>query len=759
MKRFWQKAIIAWIILLPLLLSAQDNPVSLNDITSSLILEINIEGNNRIQEELIRSLLAFDIGDILTTKESSKTIQNLYNLEVFDDVSISASSQKKGIVVTVHLKELPVIRRIKFKGNKKLSDKKLQELITLETGNYYAKFRQPEIKSQIMEEYKKKNYHYAQITINDELDEKNNLVDLTINIEEGEKIVVRKISIHGNREIKDKKLLSRMKVKKAGFFRTGKLDEEKFQEDLNDIISYYTRNGYIDAHILSHEMKLTPKGFHIDIYLFEGTSYTFGDVYFTGNTVFTNEELRANFKFKENAVFNKEKFDAQMGGVSSMYYEEGYIYSVINPKQVKRGSQVDFKVSITENTRAKIHKIHLRGNRSTKEKVIRRQLMIAPGDYFQQSRVRATLSNIYNTGFFEPDLYPDYQVINRNGDIDLVINMNDKISGSANGGIALNSQDGIVGQLGISHNNILGNSWQISLAWEFGGSSQNLDLSFTNPYFLDSNVLTGFNAYFTTREYDTYKLRKQGGSIKVGLPLSIVNRSKATLGYAYYVKKYRILDGTDEDEVSTELQKLVDKNWVQNSSLSLTLSRDNRDNIYFPTTGSQFVLYSEVAGGILQGDNNYFKQIFQANWYVRTFRDFALRAKWRFGYVTGFSGDNAPPDERFYLGGTGADGIRGYANQSIGPVDEYGNNEGGDRAIIFSAEYVIPVVKDQIAFLSFFDTGDCYNNFSEFDIWEMKKGVGLGCRIFSPFGLIGFDYAYNLSNRKWEPHFQFGTTF
>ena len=758
MKRVWNIVLFACIILIPLVLTAQDN-ISLADIADSQIIEIKIEGNNRIQEELIRSLLSFEIGDILATKETSKTIQNLYNLEVFDDASISASSQKAGIIVTVHLKELPVIRRIKFKGNNKLSDNKLQELISIDTGNYYGKYLQPEIKRQIMEEYKKKNYHYAQITFDEEIDDKNNFIDLTINIDEGEKIVVRKITIHGNREIKDKKLLSQMKTKRAGFFRTGKLDEEKFSEDLNSIISYYNKKGYIDAHILSHEMKLTPKGFHVDIYLFEGKSYEFGDVYFSGNIVFTDEELKNNFKFKANAVFDKEKFEMQMGAVNSMYYEEGYIYSVISPKQEKNGEQVDINVNIEENSRAKIHKIHLRGNRSTKEKVIRRQLVIAPGDYFQQSRVRRTLSNIYNTGFFEPDLYPDYQVINRNGDIDLIVNLNDKISGSANGGVALNTEDGLVGQLGISHNNLLGNSWQVALNWEFGGSTQNLNLSFTNPYFLDSNILTGFNTYFTTKEYDTYDLRKQGGSIRVGLPISIVNRTNATLGYSYYVKKYSILEDTDEEEVSDELQKLVDKNWVQNSSLSLTLSRDNRDNIYFPTSGSQFVLYSEVSGGMLQGDNNYFKQIFQANWYVRTFRDFALRAKWRFGYVTGFKGDETPPDERFYLGGTGSDGVRGYANQSIGPIDEYGNNEGGDRSMIFSAEYVIPIVKDQIAFLSFYDSGDCYNNFSEFDIWEMKKGVGLGCRIFSPFGLIGFDYAYNLSNRKWEPHFQFGTTF
>jgi outer membrane protein insertion porin family len=749
MNRFLLVILLAVLLLLPLPQEADTN--------FGQIMQIKIEGNNRIQEELIRSLLSFEIGDYLSSTSTTKSIKNLYQLEVFDDISITSSDLQKGIVVTVHLKEFPVIRRINFKGNKKVTDKKLQELIILEAGNYYAPYMEPEMRNKILSEYQTRGYHYAQVGFIEDYED--DYVDLSISLEEGEKIVVRKINIHGNQKIDTKKLLSRMNTKKAGFFRSGKLEEAKFQEDLDKIIAYYNQKGYIDAHIISFDKKIRKDGFHIDIYLYEGDSFTFGKVSFSGNKIFSEEELAANFLFKEDEIFNKEKFDIQMGNVHSMYYEEGYIYASINSQQIKDENKVNIKVVIEENTRAKIHKIHIRGNRSTKEKVIRRQLVIAPGDYFQQSRVRRSLTNIYNTGFFEPDLYPDYQVINRNGDIDLVMNVNDKISGTANGGVALNSKDGLVGQLGISHNNLLGNSWQVALAWEFGGSTQNLDLSFTNPYFLDSNILTGLNAYFATREYDTYELRKHGGSLRVGFPISLVNRAKATFGYSYYRKKYSILDDTAANEVSTELQKLVDEGWKDNSSLSLTLSRDNRDNIYFPTSGTQLVLFTEFAGGPLQGDNDYIKQIFQANWYVRTVFDFGLRTKWRISYVTGYNGSSVPPDERFFLGGTGADGLRGYGDRSIGPKDNYGNNDGGERAMIFSAEYVIPLVKDQVAFLTFLDAGDCYDSFDDFNLWRLKKGVGLGVRIFSPFGLIGFDYAYNLEYRTWEPHFQFGTTF
>ena len=124
--------------------------------------------------------------------------------------------------------------------------------------------------------------------------------------------------------------------------------------------------------------------------------------------------------------------------------------------------------------------------------------------------------------------------------------------------------------------------------------------------------------------------------------------------------------------------------------MSLTLSRDSRDNVFFPTSGSNFTLYSELAGGPLQGDFSYFKQIAQVSWFTKAVWKLALRTKWRFGYVTGYDGKDAPPDERFYLGGTGPDGIRGYADRSVGPID------GGLREVLFSNELGAPIAGDQI---------------------------------------------------------------
>jgi len=735
-------AITFFIVLISGTLDAEDN----------LILEIEIQGNVNIEDELILTLLTFEVGEDLTSKAVAKSIKSLYQLGVFEDIKIEKTDIQQGVSVAVIVLEFPIVNEVEFKGNKKIKDSAMDDFVKLKQGSYWSPFLEAEVANSISEEYKKKGYHQAKAEFSTtELEQ--NQVDVLVQVDEGSKVVIKKIKIHGNKEITAKKILGKMKTKKASLLRSGKFEQEKFDQDLESIVNYYNKKGFIDARIVSWDKKLVEDKFMIDIYIYEGKSYNFGKVLVSGNSRFTDDLIIANFKFEEDEVFDLEKFNKQLNDVASMYYEEGYIYSGFEHELQKDQGKININLAINENTRAKIRQIHIKGNRKTKEKVIRKHLAISSGDYFRQSKVRRTLSNIYNMGFFEPDLFPDYNPINKNGDIDLVIHVNDKISGSANGGIAVNSQDGIVGQLSVSHNNLFGNSWQSALKWEFGKTTQNYDFSFTNPYFLDSNILVGFDIYHTAKEWSTYEIHTNGGSVRVGKPLGFLDYSRILFGYSLYTKKYDILEGVDEEDISDNLADLDEKGWQNTSALSMTFSRDSRDNVFYPTAGSQFTLYSEFAGGPLYGDFKYYKQIAQVSWYTKTVWELVLRTKWRFGYVTGYDGEEAPPDERFYLGGTGPDGIRGYPDRSVGPT------EGGLREIIFSTEYAAPIAGDQIVGLLFFDAGNSYNRLEDFNFWEMKKGAGLGVRIRSPFGLIGFDYAHNFENRSWEPHFQFGTTF
>ncbi len=723
------------------------------------IYEIRVEGTQNIADELVISAMSLKVGDPVASENVSRSIKNLYRMGVFSDIQMETEPYRTGINLIVKVTENPAVSSVNYQGFKVIKKDKLEELTGLHIGSYWSGSMKAQVLSKLKTEYASKGFGYAEIEILDQA-LPSNQVAITIRVEEGNRVTLKNVTFIGNRNFEDKVLIRRMKTKPSSFLRSGRFDQEKFDGDLVALADFYKKNGFIDVAIGPYELQqISDRHHELVITIDEGVKYIFGEIKVSGNEHFTTDIILESFTFKAGDTFDQEKFDKQMARVYSLYFDEGFIYTDIRNEFDKTGEQLNVNMVIVENVRAQIRQIHITGNRRTKEKVLRRQLEIAPGDYYRQSQVIRSQQNIYNLGFFEPDIRLDYERINANGDIDLQIDVTDKPSGVANFGAGYNSQDKFVGQLSLSQNNLFGNNWSSGVTWDFGGSTQNFELSFTNPNLYDSNVLLGTNLYYTKKNWSSfyYEIYTRGGAVRLGQAIPWVDRSRASIGYSFYSKKYNITNMSSifaDSLANATLIELDQLGWRYTSAVNFTLSRDTRDNIFFPTKGSQITLYSEVAGGPLMGDFDYFKQIAQVNWYAEAWKKLTLRTKWRFSYITPYgASDDAPPDEKFYLGGTGADGIRGYPDRSIGPAG------GGTRAIIFSTELGYPIAGDQIIGVGFFDAGDSYNHLRDFNFMDLKKGVGAGIRIRSPFGLIGFDYAYSIADRSWEPHLQFGTTF
>lgn len=723
------------------------------------IYSIRVEGQKSVSPELVTSAIGIKVGDPLDPDQVAQSIKTLYKMGVFKDIQVFSEQYRTGVNLIYHVEENPVLINLEYLGFKVIKKDKADELLGIRVGSFWNDYQKTQIQQKLIKEYQSKGYSNARVTVYENVDE-NNRIRVKVEAEEGKRVSISQIDFTGNEAFDAKTLQKRMDTKPASLFRSGRFEQEKFEKDLINLANFYKQKGYVDVKIGPWE--LTPvdeKELHLTINILEGSKYVLGEISVEGNESFTSEAILSKFTLKQGEPFNEEKFEKQLGQVYAMYFDEGYIYTHINFDKQKQENELEVKLSIEEGPRARIRQIHISGNRRTKEKVIRRQLEVAPGDYYRQSQVIRSQQNIYNLGFFEPDIGLDYKPINNQGDIDLYLDVMDKPSGTANGGVGYNSQDGFVGQLSLSQNNLFGNNWSAGMSWEFGGKTQNFEFNFTNPNFYDSDMLLGTNIYYTEKDWSSfyYKIFTRGASLRVGQYLPWIDRTRLVAGYSLYSKKYRItnLEKIMLDPLANAtLIELDSLSWRYTSSLNATLSRDTRDNIFFPTRGTQLTMFSEIAGGPLGGDFDYFKQIFQVNWYAEAWEKITLRNKWRFGYVTPYGRSNdAPPDEKFYLGGTGVDGIRGYPDRSVGPAG------GGTRAIIFSFEIGYPIAGDQIIALGFFDAGNSYNKLRDFNFLELKKGTGAGIRIRSPFGLIGFDYAYNLDLGGWEPHLQFGTTF
>lgn len=723
------------------------------------IYEIRVEGTRNIAPELVTSAMSLRVGDALDPEDVSRSIRNLYRMGVFSDIQIHSEPYRAGINLIVQVVENPAVSSISFQGFKVVKKEKVEELVNLRVGSYWSGNLKAQLLQKLKAEYVTKGFGNAKIEIQEqELPE--HKVALTIRVTEGSRVVLKQITFIGNDSYEDKELIRRMKTKPQGFLRSGRFEQEKFDADIVSLANFYRKNGHIDVSVGPYELQqISDRHHELVITINEGTKYCYGGLEAQGNNHFETSAITTNFSMREGDTFDQEKFDSQMSKVYAMYFDEGFIYADIRSNYVRAADTLKVNLQINENTRAKIRQIHITGNERTKEKVLRRQLEIAPGDYYRQSQVIRSQQNIYNLGFIEPDISMDYERINNNGDIDLQIDVTDKSSGVANGGVGYNSLDKLVGQLSVSQNNLFGNNWSAGITWDFGGSTQNFELNFTNPNLYDTDILLGTNVYYTRKNWSSfyYEIYTRGAAVRLGQPIPWVDRTRASLGYSFYSKKYNITNTSAVMADSLANATLIDLDtlrWRYTSAMNFTLSRDTRDNIFFPTQGSQITLFSELAGGPFMGDFDYFKQIAQVNWYAEAWKKLTFRTKWRFSYITPYGdSEDAPPDEKFYLGGTGVDGIRGYADRSIGPAG------GGTRAIIFSSELGYPIAGDQIIGVAFFDAGESYNHLRDFNFLNFKKGIGAGIRIRSPFGLIGFDYAYGVEDRSWEPHLQFGTTF
>lgn len=722
------------------------------------ITEISVKGNDNASYELIKATSELELGDIYLPENVSQAIRNIYKLGLFENINIKKSQSEKGINLTIEVVEHPILQKINVIGNKKIKLNDINSEINLEEGNFWRGQKKLDTKNKIIALYYEKGYNLVTVLFEEE-QLKSNRINLKIIIEEGQKVSINEINFVGNFAISDKKLRSEMKTKENSLFRSGEFKPEIFEEDLTRIEKYFHKQGFIDATVLSWNSEHDDEGnLLIKIEVYEGLQHTISSIAVEGNSRFSDEEILDNLDIKIGQILDQERLNENLIIIQSMYSNDGYSYAAVYPELQRDDEEVDIIVKVSEGPRAKVRKIFIKGNTTTKEKIIRRNLAIVPGDYFKQSLLRQTHRNIYNLGYFEQNIGFDYNQINDNGDVDIIFTVEEKSSGSANAGVSFDQTNKLVGVLSFSHNNLFGNAWRISAQWEFSGIKQNYSISFTDPYVFDRNTLLGFDVYHTKENWSdwNYIVRRSGGGIRIGTRIPWIDHSKIIFGHSLIQKKYDYIDA--EAATISGVEDLINKGSQLTSSFSFTLKRDGRNNIFRPTEGSLISSYTEIAGGPFGGEENYWKEIFQTNWYLPLFGELGLGLKWRIAYAKAFGEtESVPLDERFYPGGIGVEGIRGYDDRSIVP-----SSEGANAEMICSSEISIPISGDQIIGVLFFDAGNSYKYLSDININELKKGSGLGVRIMTPMGLLGFDYAYGFDNdadNKWKFHFQFGSMF
>ena len=711
------------------------------------VISIKVEGNETVSSQRILSLLRTRVGETFSKRILNEDVKRLYKTAYFSDITVETKEEKGGIVLTIKLKENLIIGNISVRGNKIFKKSQIKKEIPFKVGDFFNEKKLKDAVSAISKLYEKKQIFFTEIKPEVKTEDKK--ITIIFHLKEGKRGRVTQIRFEGNKTFSDEKLKRKMKIKERGFLRLGTFKKKALEEDKAKIINFYKGNGF--ANVQLKEVKVIPdkkkRKLSIVIVIDEGKRFYLGERKLAGNLLFPEEELKKRFFLKTGSFYRENAVNAESNSLRNYYTDRGYLLTKIEIIQRPKPDTtiIDLTYRIEPGKIISIEEVKIRGNNITKDNVIRREIKIKPGEVFSGKKLRKSIVNLSDLGYFEDigvNTEPGTTADTRN----LVLTVDEKEkTGLFSFGGGYSSIDKLIGFVGIEQRNFDWRDWphfvgggqNIKLSAEFGATKKNFSLSFTNPWIFDKPISFGFDIYSITREWNEYTEGRLGGDIRLN------RRFRDGLYVLSGMLKSEEIDISDiEAGVSPDLKKEEGKNLV--NSITLGLTRDSRNSRIRPTSGSKNGITVEYAG--LGGDKNFTKEILESTFYFSLPKGFVLSQKMQFGIAQ----QDVPIYERFYAGG--ANSIRGYEERSVGPRDNLDNPIGGKAIFIENLELTHSLYQDILYWAIFFDAGNVWSRPKNIGLADLRKGVGAGIRIKVPlFQLpVRIDYGYPLDPEPGE---------
>lgn len=736
--------------------------------------DIKADGLKNVKLSTIRGQIKARKGDLYDRPDLDRDIQSLLGLGQFERVGAELTLMDKPVpdnfrkvagtdrqvVLTFTIKEKPVVRKIDFNGQKKLSKGTLTDEISIKKSDPFDRFKVEEDVKKLVDKYHEKGFLDATATLDVKIDTAASKADVAFNISEGPKSTIALVEISGVAAFKPKKLLGLMKnARKKVFF------EKDLPEDLKKIETEYKNNGYLDVMLSTPLVTLSPDKTRISIALgvAEGRPYRFGESAFAGYIVFKSSEMAKTVEYKRGKIFNQEKFENTIRGIQELYADVGRLRARVNPVKTynTKTDQMDVRYEITEGPISYVDHVDVDGNKATKTYVIRREVVVKPGDRFSAARVRKSREKIMNLGFMD-DVDVDLQPSPVDPDkVDLTFDVTEGKPGVLTAGAAYSSVDGLIGTLSVQHLNFLGRAQRVSANWSFGKRVQDYSVSWTTPWVGNSPTSLGLDAFHTRRispfqgDLSAYTERRTGGTIRVGPRFQ---EDKYLLNFSYTLQQVMV-ENIDPNQdfggaltPSTSIQSLI----------GAEFARDTRDSMWDPARGSRNGVGATLSGGPLMGNINFLEPTVtnQIHWTLYNPEDwpFVLSIFHRGGYVTQFGATKeVPVQSRFYVGGQ--DSLRGYS-----PSGEAGYVSGGKIYQVANVEFGFPLARERhksiVKLVLFADAGGSWDRVSNYNLHigakdtSVRTDVGLGIRFVTPAFPIRLDYGYGLNHRPGEKLYQ-----
>ena len=708
-------------------------------------IEIEIIGPPTVGESYVKQNLQVEEKGIYATTSIDKSIQNLMDTGSIKDVKVFVdpkNSTKEKVALVFKITTKPRIEKITFEGNEEISDKKLSKIITSKVGEL---FDESQLKADLIlleDLYLEKGFWNSQVQhqITTALEDDSEII-LKFEFIENDSRKIRKILFSGNQEITDDELLDVMESAPWRFWRfwskRSKYQPRVLEEDLEKIAQAYREKGFLDVQIKPADILISQIGssrIDLEIKLLEGTRSFFGKQRVIGNAVFDQQTLLSETLLKSGEPYSPGLLSKERSRIKKMYGDKGYLdaQTRVNRKPNLKNNQIDLDFQITENNKFTVNSIEVKGNEKTKTVVLIRELALAPGETFDLTRMETSKARLQNTKLFERVDISDEPISTgdpelKNSRRNMVVDVEEGRTGHVSFGVGFSTLEKAMmyaefrqGNFDImkwrSPHRLQGDGQKFRLRLKLGSRSNEARLAIEEPWFLNRRIAAGFEVFREKSDYQSSYYDELRAGFEVYFRKRLFELVEGRLFYSF------------EDVLIEDIEQGPKTNWITGaggrggdpaydiekneiqrtiSKVGLTLSRDTRDVLLFPTEGSIVSIRKEFAGGIFGGDADYGRFEIQGARFFKTFdtMEQVLSISGRTGTLGKFDGEdaNVPFFEKFFLGGPY--NLRGWDYRDAGPYDEEGNEPvGGNSFSYASLEYTFKIA-DPLRFALFYDVG------------------------------------------------------
>ncbi|MGA2542937.1 MAG: outer membrane protein assembly factor BamA [Verrucomicrobiota bacterium] len=757
-------------------------------IQGSLIHKIYIQhiGPPAVSDAFIRANIRSKEGERLFHATIEEDEASLYATGFFFNVHVAETNVAEGVDLTYQVQGKPIVTDIKIIGNKKLSLNKLKKKLTSKIGQPLDPVKLFHNAQDMQELYQKAGYQDATVKVLPfAIDEIAGRATVTLEVKETEKIRVTSVVFDGARVKTQKELRKVLKTRRHWMFSwltgSGVLKKDEFEDDMDRLLEFYQNDGYIDFAVLDKRFEKTaPNRMVIHIVISEGKQYKVGNLAITGNTLFsTNDFIKGKtiggklmvLTNVPGAIFKPVAFDADVETIRDMYGSRGYLSEYQNGSTVIRAARtanttsgtMDIAINIQEGDKSYIEKIEIKGNEKTKDRVIRRELAVYPGEVYNMVNVKISKGILEQMEYFSKvDVSTeDTEIANYKN---LVIGLQEQSMSSASIGAGFSSVESIVGFVEVKMKNFdlfnpptfTGAGQKLQLIASVGALYQDYEIAFTEPYFLGRKLILGVNLFHREVDYDSlnsmYTETYDGATISLTKSLGRYLRG----GVSYTPENVHVsmnsgfrtntvtnivvlpgggtTNGVSPQNITTNI--FDEHGSYLENKFGFSLDYDSRNDYRNPNHGQHTEFLTQIATP--PGDTDFYKLELRSSWFFKGLAPgHILQLDARGGVVDGYGGtQHIPIFERWFLGGLGS--LRGYRYHQIGPADGFGEPLGGDTYFFGDAEYSIPLVKI-VRLAWFYDMGNVFADPYSFKLTQQQAhfysdNVGIGLRIVLPIG-------------------------